>query len=750
MAPCDESDVPAELAAVTPVGAAEWIAELERAPDVPAQAREELVALKSGGMFVCTRMDGDIRPARSSGEGLYAQDTRHLSELTLMCGGTTPVLLSAATESGHHAVINATNPSLVSADGAIVPQETLNVQRTLLIGDRLFVRVTVRNYSRAPVATELGVALAADFADVFEVRGLERQTTGTVLAPGIDEGALRFGYVAADGERRETLVELTPAPAEMRIDGARVGVVWDLDLDPGAAAMFQITVTPRSPGSSDSMAAGGRRSAGHAAERTTARASAAHDEWVGSCARIVSDRPGFDRLIDASLRDLHALLMEVGGERLPAAGIPWYVAPFGRDSLLTGCETLMINPDVARGTLLVLANLQARVEEAWRDAEPGKILHELRGGELARTDHIPHTPYYGTVDATPLFLMVAGGYFRWTLDLETMRRLRPAFDAALEWIDRWGDRDGDGFVEYERRAPAGLVNHGWKDSHDSIVHRDGSLAEGPIALVEVQGYVYEAKRRIADVYDAMGDAPRATRLREEARVLRVAFNEAFWDSEEGFFALALDGAKQRVASVTSNPAHCLYCGIIDEDKAPLVAERLMAPDMFSGWGIRTLSSDSPAYNPMSYHNGSVWPHDNAIAAAGLKRYGFADGAVRVASALFEVAADARDLRLPELFCGFDRYESRAIVPYPVACIPQAWAAAAPFMLLQAVLGISARAPDNQLTVEQPRLPDWLSSVEIDHVRIGQTTVGLAFRRAREGTAFSLLRQDGDARVIMSA
>ena len=374
------------------------------------------------------------------------------------------------------------------------------------------------------------------------------------------------------------------------------------------------------------------------AEQAAAALESAHARWVGACAQVTTDNELFDRLIDASVRDLHALMMPVGTDQLPAAGIPWYVAPFGRDSLLSACESLMINPEVARGTLLVLAGLQAHHDEAWRDAEPGKILHELRIGELARTGHIPHTPYYGTVDATPLFLMVAGGYYRWTLDLDTMRQLRPALDAALAWIDEWGDRDGDGFVEYERRAPAGLINHGWKDSHDSIVHADGSIAKGPIALVEVQGYVYEAKLRIADVYEALGDSPRADRLRAEAGELRAAFNEAFWDPDEGFFVLALDGRKVQVRSVTSNPAHCLYCGIVDDDKAALVAERLMAADMFSGWGIRTLSGGSPAYNPMSYHNGSVWPHDNAIAAAGLKRYGFDAATNRIAAGLFDVAA----------------------------------------------------------------------------------------------------------------
>jgi glycogen debranching enzyme len=715
--------------------------DLEGAPDVPAEAREDLLALKSGAVFVCARPDGDIRPARASGEGLYSQDTRHLSELRLTVGGSRPVLLSSVMESGHHAVINATNPVLRSGVGGPVPQETLNVRRTLLIGDRLFYRVRVRNFHPDPVATVVEVWLAADFADVFEVRGVQRRTTGRVLAPTRDRDRLRFSYVSGDGQRRETLVELEPLPARVRVDDERAHVAWDVQLQAGEAVSLLITVAP---------ARDGRRRAGSTLERTAARLDAAHVDWVGGCARISTDNELFDRLIDASVRDLHALMMPVGGEKLPAAGIPWYVAPFGRDSLLSACEALMINPEVARGTLRVLAGLQAETDEAWRDAEPGKILHELRTGELARTGHIPHTPYYGTADATALFLMVAGGYYRWTLDLDTVAQLRPAFDAALAWIDDWGDRDGDGFVEYERRAPAGLHNHGWKDSGDAVVHADGTLAEGPIALVEVQGYVYEAKLRIADVYEALGDAPRAAQLRTEAGALRAAFNEAFWNPEEEFFALALDGRKTQVRSVTSNPAHCLYCGIVDNDKAALVAERLMAPDMFSGWGIRTLSSSSPAYNPMSYHNGSIWPHDNSIAAAGLKRYGFDTATIRIAAGLFDVAAGARDFRLPELFCGFHRDGSRAIVAYPVACIPQAWAAAAPFMLVQALLGISAYAPGNRLTVDRPRLPDWLGSVEIRDIRVGRSKVSLAFRQAGPGsTGFSLLEQEGDVRVTMS-
>jgi len=714
----------------------------EDAPSVLAEAQEDLLALKSGAVFLCARPDGEIRPG-PCGEGLYAEDTRHLSELRLTLGGLAPVLLSSAMESGHCAVINATNPALRIDDELLVPQETLNIRRTALIADRLYYRVAVRSFRPHPVATTVELSLAADFADVFEVRRAGRRTGGQVLAPSHDEGRLRFAYVAADGERRETLVELSPPPIRVHLGTERAELVWDVQVGAREAISLLITVQPAVHRE--------RQDAAPTLERAAATLDARHRDWVATCARITTDNELFDRFIDASVRDLHALMTPLGDTELPAAGIPWYVAPFGRDSLLTACEALMINPAVARGTLLALARLQADADDPWRDAEPGKILHELRIGELARTGQIPHTPYYGTVDATPLFLMVAGNYYRWTLDLPTMAELRPAFDAALAWIDESGDRDGDGFVEYERRSPGGLVNQGWKDSHDAVMHADGTLAEGPIALVEVQGYVYEAKLQIAEVYAALGDDSRAAELRTEAAALRIAFNEAFWDPDEEFFALALDGRKAQVRSVSSNPAHCLYCGIVDDDKARLVAERLMAPDMFSGWGIRTLSSRSPAYNPMSYHNGSVWPHDNAIAAAGLKRYGFDAGVARIAGGLFDVASGERDFRLPELFCGFSRDESKSIVAYPVACIPQAWAAASPFLLLQALLGISAHAPGNRLNVDRPRLPDWLGSAEVRDISVANSRVSLSFRKTGSGsTGFALLEQQGDVRVTMSA
>ena len=521
------------------------------------------------------------------------------------------------------------------------------------------------------------------------------------------------------------------------MQGALVAT-WDLALERMAKHTIQLALEPSVDGSRR------RRDGMEVAER---EAAASVERWNASGSLIRSGNKDFDGFVDASIRDLKALETPVAGGRIFAAGIPWYVAPFGRDSLITCYESLMWNPHPAADCLRVLAGLQAQADDADRDAEPGKILHELRVGELARAGLIPHTPYYGTVDATPLFLMLAGAYYRWTADLGLMRELKPALDRALEWIDRSGDLDGDGFIEYRKRSPGGLENQGWKDSGDCIVHADGTLAQGPIALVEAQGYVYLAKRRIAAVYDALGDASSASTLRTSADRLSQAFHEAFWMPEEGTFALALDGSKRQVRSITSNPGHCLYCGIVDESRAASVAERLMAADMFSGWGIRTLSKSSPAYNPMGYHLGSVWPHDNALAAAGLKRYGFAAATERIASAMLDAATVSQDKRLDELYCGFDRRPSLPPVAYPVACRPQAWAAAAPLMLTQALLGISADAGSNALDVFQPNLPPWLERLQISNLAVGSSRLSLLFQRQGDYTAFAMTERHGDVRVI---
>ena len=565
----------------------------------------------------------------------------------------------------------------------------------------------------------------------------ERQSWWTFV--GADRRSAAFAYKGEDGVFRETRIAFELEPTEVSVDDEQVVASWDLRLEPTQTEIIALTVEPRADGSD-----GAERS--FDAVMHDLRRS--YEAWERSCTRVWTDNELYNSLLSRGLRDLRALLTPTRYGSLVAAGIPWFVAPFGRDSLLTCHQTLMINPDLTRTTLEVLAAFQADEVDEWRDAQPGKILHELRQGELAGAGIIPHTPYYGSIDSTPLWLLLLGTYYRWTGDLDFCRRLLPNVERALAWIADYGDTDGDGFLEYQRSSPRGLANQGWKDSHDSVVHVDGKLAEGPIALAEVQAYVYLAKLRMAEVFQALGNGPRAATLREEAATLRAAFNEAFWVESEQFYAMALDGEKRQVASISSNPAHGLYCGIVEPDKAGPMARRLLAPDMFSGWGVRTLSKSAAAYNPMSYHNGSIWPHDNAIIGAGLKRYGFAKATNRLATAMFEMAVTVDDMRLPELFCGFTRRSPNRPVAYPVACSPQAWAAGAPFLLLQAMLGISADAPANTINVNKPHLPGWLNSVELHDLRVGESTVSIVFQRQGETTGFSLLDKDGDVRVLM--
>jgi glycogen debranching enzyme len=557
--------------------------------------------------------------------------------------------------------------------------------------------------------------------------------------PRIDGRTVTLAYHGRDGVGREARIEVGRRVSSHQIRGDLVTITVAVRLRPHETTQIPLTITPverEAPGDPrpfDVVVSELRRS---------------YSRWEKECTAVTADNALFNALLLRGVRDLRSLYTTVDGGGIIAAGIPWYVAVFGRDSLITAHQMLTLTPDPARDGLRVLAAYQGTEVDDWRDEEPGKILHEIRRGELARSGELPHTPYYGSVDSTLWFLIVLAQHFRWTNDLGFVKELLPAADRALRWIDEYGDQDGDGFVEYRSRSPSTLTNHGWKDSPDSVTHADGSLAEPPVALAEVQGYVYLAKTRMADLFAALGDHDRAVRLRDEAIVLRRRFDEAFWMEDEQYFAMALDGDKRQVRTVTSNPGHGLYCDIVETTKAEAVARRLFEPDLFSGWGIRTVSKTAASYNPMSYHNGTVWPHDNALIAAGLKRYGFVDATNRIATAMFEVAAHADYMRLPELFCGFSRRDPSPPVGYPAACAPQAWAAGAPFLLLQAMLGISAHANENLLTVNKPHLPRWLGRVELRNLRVGEAALSLEFHREGDVTSFSLLSKEGDVRVVM--
>ena len=697
-----------------------------------------LLATKEGEMFLYANEEGNLA-AGFQGMGLYYRDTRFLSHYELTVDGRPPVLLSSSAERAYMSYVDLTNPDVWTDGHIAIPQQTLNIRRIRVINGRLFERIRFKNYNEHPISVRVDVSLGTDFADIFEVRGLRRKRRGQFFHPKVDGRLVIFAYRGEDDLFRQTRIDLGAEPDEVVVEEGRVRVSFSLDLAAHQTRLFTFIVEPRVEET--------QREALHFDEAVH-ELRRSYEDWERSCTSIYTDNELFNTLLHRGQRDLRALLTETPQGQFLAAGIPWYVAAFGRDALLTSHQILMLNPDPARDSLRLLASYQGTEFDPWRDEEPGKILHEIRLGELANAMYVPHSPYYGSVDSTPLFLMLLGTYFKWTGDRVFLQEMLPHAERALKWIDECGDIDGDGFIEYERRSPRGLDNQGWKDSHNSVVHADGRLAAPPIALAEVQAYVFLAKHRMADVFESLGDAARAEDLRREADELRRRFNEAFWLEEERFYALALDGDKRPVATVTSNPAHGLYCMMVDPERAEDVAARLFKPDMFSGWGIRTMSKSAVAYNPMSYHNGSVWPHDNALIAAGLKRYGFHKQTNRIATAIFETANHSDYMRLPELFCGFTRRTPNRPVSYPVACSPQAWAAGSPFLLLQAMLGLSAQAHNNLLTINSPVLPPWINTVELKNLRVGDSTLHLVFRREGETTSFSMLNKEGSVRVVM--
>jgi glycogen debranching enzyme len=478
--------------------------------------------------------------------------------------------------------------------------------------------------------------------------------------------------------------------------------------------------------------------------------AAAYRAWERGTATAVSDHELFNLVLKRSVSDLRLLLNDGPGpgERYVAAGVPWFTTLFGRDALISAFQSLAFRPQLAVETLSVLAAHQATEDDPWRDAEPGKILHELRSGEMARTGELPHTPYYGSVDSTPLWLILLGATFEWTGDRGLVDRLWPNAMAALGWIDRYGDLDGDGFIEYQRRSERGLLNQGWKDSGDAVRDRHGQEMVGPIALAEVQGYVFDAKRRLAGLARMRGEDDLAARLDADAAALAARFEAAFWVEDQRFYAMALDGEKRSCDAIGSNPGQCLWSGIVSPERARDVIDRLLRPSMFSGWGIRTYAADQPGFNPIGYHTGTVWPHDTSLIAAGFKRYGFDDASNRLAGQMLEAAQRFPDYRLPELFCGFDRADSHTPVPYPVACSPQAWAAGSSFLFLETMLGLRAHADLGELELWHPHLPDWLGKVTLTDLRVGEASVDLLFHRWRGTTSAEVLRKVGDLNVTI--
>jgi glycogen debranching enzyme len=701
-----------------------------------------VLTINRGMTFMVTDQRGEIDA--DSQLGVFSGDTRFVSDYKLYINGASWQLLTSATIHHYAAQLQLVNPPVLTEDGEIrAGQIGLSILRR--VADGIHEDLDLTNYAQQPVRFQLEIALRSDFADIFEVREgrfVRRGNTHTEWDAHYC-GELVTSYANCDFQRR-LVYRLANASSAARFGNGRVA--FDIALEPGerwhccAAYVLIEGERVREP-----------RHGCEGADRDGADIGRLQADWLAEATQLTSTNADISRAYLRSVEDLGALRLHDHDMAehvwVPAAGVPWYVALFGRDSLIASLQAMPVNPGFANGALQKLAQYQAREFDDWRDAEPGKILHELRVGELAHFHKIPHTPYYGTADATPLYLIVLHEAWKWQGDPALLRAYRDVALRCLEWIDRSGDLDGDGFQEYQSRSPRGYQNMAWKDSADAVVYPDGRAVSQPKALVELQGYVFDAKMRMAEVFDVLGEPGRAAQLRSQAAELQQRFEDAFWCDELDFYAFGLDPVKQPIKTIASNVGHALWSGIARPDRAERVVRRFFEDDLWSGWGIRTLSACNPAYNPFSYQNGSVWPHDNGLIAVGFKRYGFADESARVAKGIFEAASFFSRSRLPELYAGLPKGDSPFPVQYLGANIPQAWAAGSVFHLLRAILGLRADAPNRRLYVH-PTLPRWLPELSLGGLSVGGTRLTLRFWRAGEHSHWEVVAQWGGPEIAV--
>lgn len=745
------------------------------------------LTLKDDDLFLITDTLGNISGCADessiSSMGLFCRDTRFLSRLELQIEGRLPVLLSSNANNGFALSVLCANPRISDR----IPAETIGIQREILLNGGLFEELTITNYSTQPVEFELSLSFDADFLDLFEIRGFDRKQRGHLLRrvePLMGQGQPEPA-TTDESETEETHTstvrtateQFVPTPYQSLSDltlayqgldeaimEARIEFRHRLpDTIKGYTAVWRIEIA-----SHETERLGYRLEMlmnNHAVSRvnvptTLMQAKAAEmmeeQEWGGNITQIRSDNRAFNQVIERAEQDIYLLRQTFAQGKILSAGVPWFCTLFGRDSIIAASQTLILDPSIARETLNVLAHYQGKVDDEWREEEPGKILHELRLGEMARCHEVPHTPYYGTIDATPLWLMLYAEYYAWTHDRETLEKLWQPALAAMDWIDRSCRETG--YLSYSKRSSRGLKNQGWKDSGDCIVNRKGEQAEGSISLCEVQAYVYAAKVRLSEIARLKKRIDLSDRWLEEAADLKARFNRDFWVPDQDYCALALDGDGNPVDGITSNPGHCLNLGIFPMERAKSIAERLQAPDMFNGWGIRTLSSLSPAYNPMGYHTGSVWPHDNSLTALGLRSLGHVDQALEVAQGLVDMTMQQPYMRPPELFCGYERSGESGPVRYPVACTPQAWATGTIFQLLQMMVNLVPDAPGNHLRIIDPALPPSIHQLSLKNLKVGSTILDLEFlregtslkERSATTTACRVTKKRGNLRVVIEA
>jgi len=693
--------------------------------------------LKHDDAFAVIDAHGDIGALGDRGNGFFYKDTRYLSRLELLVARNAPLLLGSTLDSTDlQLVSDLTNPDIFANGTLWLHKDAIHIYRTSYVRDgAMRQRILITNHSSQDLKLSVSVIFDCDFADIFEVRGVRRGKRGTVTRHVQPSQSVVYAYEGLDKVIRRTTVHLEPKPASL----TETAALYHFNLPPKQSA--KIFVNAAAEGGQPAPACSyvkGLRDAHRSLRRTELETTS-----------VSVSNPDFDSVIRRAVSDLRLLTTNTDDGPYPYAGTPWYSTTFGRDALITALQVLWLDPSIARGVLRRLARFQAESHDADADAQPGKILHEMRGGEMAALREIPFARYYGSVDSTPLFILVAGAYLDATADKDFLIEIWPSVLRALDWIDSSGDPDGDGFVEYARETESGLSNQGWKDSHDAIFHRDGNLAEGPIALAEVQAYVYAAKIAASRMAADLGDHERAGVLQQQAEALRTRFEDRFWSDDIGCYALALDGRKRPVETRSSNAAHLLMTGIASPPRAARIAEQMLTPSFFSGWGVRTIATSEARYNPMAYHNGSIWPHDNAMITAGFARYGFRDHIQPIFDGLLGAALEMDQRRLPELFCGFRRRPGRAPILYPVACAPQAWASGAMLHILSALLGLKIDAASRTIILSSPRLPESVGTVSVRDLRVGGGSADFVLRNNGGTVIADVTNSRGGAKVIMA-
>jgi len=689
--------------------------------------------IKEGDLLLLTDQAGNIIKNDDMQYGLYLKDTRFLSRYELLVDNIKPFILSSMEVEDRIKKIYLTNAN----SKKIGSKEVLIIREQIIFNGMVYDRILVKNFFSHPIALRLILKVDADYLDIFQVRNyVKEKRLGSILNPSKIKNGIVLGYLGKDGLRRETTVKILNEEGEIYKDRIELS----FQLKHKQEKEVTVGIIPMIEGQkliNKNMIS---------FERAQKKLRSNYKKWEEDSLMVKTDNKKFNQLVNRSLSDLKLLLTDLGEGFIPIAGIPWYAVPFGRDSIITSLQTLMVNTKIAKGTLKTLARFQGKEVNEDREEEPGKIMHEIRFGELAHLNLIPHTPYYGNIDSTPLFLILAVEYFHWTEDLISIKKILPNLFAALEWIDKYGDMDQDGYIEYGSKNNKWAINQGWKDSTDSSVHQDGSLAVLPIALVEVQGYVYQAKKGMAEIFFYLGEKDKAKKLEKEARELKDRFNRDFWMEDEKYFAFGLDYQKKQIASITSNPGHGLYSGIISQDKSEAVVKKLLSDEMFNGWGIRTMGGNEMGYNPMSYHNGSVWPHDNSMIINGLIRYNYHREAIKVINGLIKASQYFKYNRLPELFCGFSHKEMKEPIEYPVACSPQAWACGSIYLIIQSLLGINLDVANNKIYLK-PILPDEINKVEVKNLKIGDNRAD--FILMKEGNCIKLgkVKVEGNVELI---